>query len=207
MSLAAILFSSCQSDGRKLPIYGAREAVSKMVNGKPTTDTVYQTIPDFSFLNQDSVTITNRQFDGKIYIADFFFTRCGTICPVMHRNMYDIYRQYKDNEQLKFLSHTIDFKHDRPGVLKTYAKKLGVNDARWQFVWGPKDQVYSLAKSSYMSSAVVDDSAAGGFDHSGYLLLIDKYRRIRGAYLGFDTAEVKQLEDDLKVLLAENETN
>jgi protein SCO1/2 len=205
--LTGVLFSSCQSSDRKLPIYGSREAVSNMVNDQLTTDTIYQTIPDFNFLNQDSVNITNHQFDGKIYIADFFFTRCGTICPIMHRNMYNIYQQYKDNKQLAFLSHTIDFKHDRPGVLKNYAKKLGVNDGRWQFVWGPKDKIYSLAKSSYMSSAVVDDNAAGGFDHSGYLLLIDKHRRIRGAYLGFDTAEVNQLKDDLKLLLAENETN
>jgi len=176
-----------------------------MVNGKLTIDTVYQTIPEFNFLNQDSLNITNREFDGKIYIADFFFTRCGTICPVMHRNMYNIYRDYKDNKDLQFLSHTIDFKHDHPSVLKSYAKKLGVNDARWQFVWGAKDEVYSLAKNSYMSSAIVDDDAAGGFDHSGYLVLIDKHRRIRGAYLGFDTTEVKQLKEDLKVLLAEDE--
>jgi protein SCO1/2 len=205
--LAGVVFSSCHSKEKKLPIYGLRETVNKMVNGKLTTDTVYQTIPNFSFLNQDGVTITNRQFDGKVYIADFFFTRCGTICPVMHRNMYNIYQQYKDNKELQFLSHTIDFKYDRPGILKTYAKNLGVKDARWQFVWGTKDQVYSLAKNSYMSSAVVDDDAEGGFDHSGYLLLIDKHRRIRGAYLGFDTTEVRQLKDDLKILLAENEDN
>jgi protein SCO1/2 len=205
--LACMVFSSCRPASKKLPIYGSREAVSKMVNGKLTTDTIYQTIPDFNFLNQDSVNITNHQFDGKIYIADFFFTRCGTICPVMHRNMYDIYRQYKDNKELQFLSHTIDIKHDRPGVLKAYAKKLGINDARWQFVWGTKDKIYSLAKNSYMSSAVVDDDAEGGFDHSGYLILIDKHRRIRGAYLGFDTAEVQQLKDDLKTLLAENDND
>jgi protein SCO1/2 len=205
--LPVIMFSSCQSNGKKLPIYGSREAVSKMVNGQLTTDTVYQTIPNFSFLNQDSVSITNQQFDGKIYIADFFFTRCGTICPIMHRNMYDIYQQYKGNKELQFLSYTIDFKHDRPGILKTYAKKLGINDARWQFVWGTKDKVYSLAKNSYMSSAVVDDSAEGGFDHSGYLILVDKHRRIRGAYLGFDTVEVQQLKSDLKLLLTENENN
>ena len=169
------------------------------------TDTLYQTIPDFRLLNQDSIYLTNQKFDRKIYIADFFFTRCPTICPVMHRNMLAIYRQYQDNKEIQFLSHSIDFKHDSPDALKAYAAKLGVNDGRWQFVCGSKKQIYSLAEKSYMSSAVMDDNAAAGFDHSGYLLLIDKHRRIRGAYLGFDTAEVRQLKDDLKLLLAEKD--
>jgi protein SCO1/2 len=203
--LAGMLFAGCQSEPEKLPIYGSRKAVSKLVNGELTTDTLYQTIPDFQLLNQDSVYLTNKHFDGKIYIADFFFTRCPTICPVMHRNMLKFYRQYQGNKNLQFLSHSIDFRHDRPAVLKTYAEKLGVNDARWQFVCGSKQEIYALAEKAYMSSAGIDNNAAGGFDHSGYLLLIDKHRRLRGAYLGFDTTEVQQLSDDLKVLLAEKE--
>src|SRR3569833_2356530 len=205
--LTAMLFSACQPESKKLPIYGTRKAVSRLVNGQVTTDTLYQTIPDFHLLNQDSAYVTNKQFDGKIYIADFFFTRCPTICPVMHRNMYKIYRQYQNNKDILFLSHSFDFKHDRPAVLKTYAEKLGVTDARWQLVCGSKEEIYSQAEKAYMSSAGIDESAAGGFDHSGYLLLIDKHRRLRGAYMGFDTAEVKQLTNDLKVLLAENEQN
>jgi protein SCO1/2 len=206
VSLAvALIFSACRSETQKLPIYGSRQAISKVVDGRETIDTVYQTIPDFNLLNQDSVYITNKQFDGKIYIADFFFTRCPTICPVMHRNMYKLYSQYRDNKNLKFISHSIDFRHDRPGVLHTYAKKLGVNDDRWQFVCGSKKEIYGLAENAYMSAASQDDKASGGFDHSGYLLLIDKHRRLRGAYLGFDTAEVQQLSDDLKILLAEND--
>lgn len=202
---ALLLVSACQSPARKLPIYGSREPITKSVNGKATIDTLYQTIPDFSLLNQDSIYVTNKNFDGKIYIADFFFTACTTICPVMHRNMLEIYRQYQDNKEVQFLSHSIDFKHDRPHVLRAYGKKLGVNDTRWQFVCGSKKQIYSLAEQAYMSSATLDDQAAGGFDHSGYLVLVDKHRRIRGAYLGFDTVEVRQLKEDLKVLLAEKE--
>lgn len=200
-----LMVSACHSPAKKLPIFGSREAARRMVNGKATTDTVYQTIPDFRLLNQDSTYLTNRTFDGKIYIADFFFTRCPTICPVMHRNMLEIYRKYSDNKDVQFLSHSIDFRHDSPHVLKAYAVKLGVNDGRWQFVCGNKKEIYSLAEKAYMSSAALDDQAAGGFDHSGYLVLIDKHRRIRGAYLGFDTVEVRQLKEDLKLLLTEKE--
>jgi protein SCO1/2 len=203
--LVFLLVSACHSPARKLPIFGSRETLSNTVNGKATIDTLYQTIPDFRLLNQDSAYLTNQTFDGKVYIADFFFTRCPTICPVMHRNMLDIYRQYRDHKELRFLSHSIDFKHDSPSVLKAYAKKLGVNDGRWQFVCGSKKQIYSLAEQAYMSSAALDGNAAGGFDHSGYLVLIDKQRRIRGAYLGFDTMEVRQLKEDLKLLLDEKE--
>jgi protein SCO1/2 len=203
--LGIILISACNSSTRKLPIYGLREAISKSVNGKTTVDTLYQTIPNFSLLNQDSIYLTNETFDGKIYIADFFFTRCPTICPVMHRNMLNIYQQYRSNNDVRFLSHSIDFKHDSPHVLKSYAQKLGVDDSRWQFVCGTKKEIYSLAEKSYMSTAIMDDNAAAGFDHSGFLLLVDKKRRIRGAYLGYDTVEVKQLRDDLKILLAEKE--
>lgn len=203
--LTCVLLSACQSQTRTLPIYGQRKAVSKSVGGKTVTDTVYQTIPDFRLLNQDSTYLTNRTFDGKIYIADFFFTRCPTICPVMHRNMLKMYRQYQGNQEIQFLSHSIDFKHDSPHVLKAYAKNIGVKDARWQFVCGSKKEIYTLAEKSYMSAAAMDDKAAAGFDHSGYLLLIDKHRRLRGAYLGFDTDEVQQLMNDLKVLLAEKD--
>ncbi len=102
-----------------MPIYGHREAVTvQNADGTTRIDTAYQTIPAFRFLNQDSVYITNDKFKDKIYIADFFFTSCTSICPVMHRNMKTIFDKYKDNPDVMFLSHTIDFKYDKPSVLK-----------------------------------------------------------------------------------------
>ena len=130
---AALCFlQACTTNSEnKLPILGERAPVEKTVDGKTVVDTVYQTIEPFSYLNQDSVIVTDRDFDNKIYIADFFFTSCNTICPEMHRNMMGVYKKYKDNPQVKILSHSIDIKYDLPSRLKTYASKLGVEVARF----------------------------------------------------------------------------
>ena len=202
--ILSCLITSCQTNDRVLPIYGKKEAVKKVVDGKEVTDTIYQTIPAFSFLNQDSVPTSNAFFDGKIYIADFFFTRCPSICPIMHRNLYNIYEHFRDNNSILYLSHTVDFKNDKPSVLKRYADKLGVTDKRWQFVTGPKEQIYSLAEESYISTAEEMAEAPGGYAHSGFFLLIDRQRRLRGAYDGTDSLAVKQLIEDAEILLNEN---
>lgn len=194
-ALTLLTFISCTQD-RKLPIYGPRETV----NG---TDTIYQTIPDFKLLNQDSVMISNQNFAGKIYVADFFFTSCSTICPVMHRNMKNIFELYKDNPDLMFLSHTIDFKYDKPSVLKKYAQKLGVDGPKWQFAYGSKEDIYKLAEENYLVAVNEDSTARDGYIHQGWLVLIDKEKRIRGAYDGTSKEDVDKLMKDIPVLLAE----
>jgi len=193
-----VTFFGCNND-KKLPIYGQREA--KVT--KDGVDTVYQTIPAFAFLNQDSTIITQDTFKDKIYIADFFFTSCSTICPVMHRNMKEIFEQYKDNSDVMFLSHTIDFKYDKPSVLKKYAQKLGVDGKKWQFVWGNKEEIYMIAEKSYLTVVEEDSTATDGYIHQGWLVLIDKEKRIRGAYDGTKTEQVAQLKKDVEILLAE----
>ncbi|SMD12343.1 SCO family protein [Pedobacter nyackensis] len=204
LTAAVIFISSCQ-DGKKLPILGPRAAETvKNADGSTSIDTVYKTIPAFSFLNQDSVAITNDKFKDKIYIADFFFTSCSTICPTMHRNMKEIFEKYKDNPEVMYLSHTIDFKYDTPSVLKKYAQKLGVDDGRWQFVHGSKDSVYKIAENDYLVAVIEDSTAKDGYIHQGWLVLIDKQKRIRGAYDGTDTKQVAQLMKDIPVLLAED---
>jgi protein SCO1/2 len=197
------LIISCTPHERKLPIYGEREIVHKNVNGIDVTDTIYKTIPSFSFLNQDSTYITNTFFDGEIYIADFFFTSCPTVCPIMHRNLSKVYQHFRNNKQIRFLSYSIDFKNDKPAVLKEYAKKLGVFDNRWQFVTGPKEQVYTLAEKSYVSAAQEAGDAPGGYIHSGYFILIDGQRRLRGVYDGTDSLSVQQLDEDIEILFKE----
>jgi len=202
--LAVILFfCSCRED-RKLPIYGLRDTKTvKNADGSTSVDTVYQSIPAFKLLNQDSLYITNDTFKGKVYVADFFFTSCTSICPIMHRNMKKIFEQYKDNPEVMFLSHTIDFKYDRPAVLKKYAQKLGVDGAKWQFAYGAKDTVYALATKNYLVSVAQDDNDKQGYVHQGFLVLVDKDRRVRGAYDGTNPEQVAQLEKDIPVLLAE----
>jgi protein SCO1/2 len=206
--LAVILFfCSCRED-RKLPFYGLRDTKTiKHKDGSTSVDTVYQTIPAFHLLNQDSVSITNDTFKGKVYVADFFFTSCTTICPIMHRNMKKIFDNYKDNPDVMFLSHTIDFKYDTPAVLKKYAQKLGVDGPKWQFAYGAKDTVYTLATKSYLVSVAQDDNDKQGYVHQGFLVLIDKDRRIRGAYDGTNPEQVSQLEKDIPLLLAEEKNN
>lgn len=202
--VSSLIFSACQ-DNRKLPILGPRAVETvKNPDGSSRIDTVYKSIPAFSFLNQDSVSITNDLFKDKIYIADFFFTSCTTICPTMHRNMKEIFEKYKDNPDVMYLSHTIDFKYDKPAVLKKYAQKLGVDDGRWQFVYGSKDSVYQIAEKDYLVAVIEDTTAKDGYIHQGWLVLIDKQQRIRGAYDGTDTKQVAQLMKDIPVLLAED---
>ena len=201
-SLLTLIFA-CNSEPKKLPILGTRDAVEKIIDGKTVIDTVYQTLPQFSFINQDSVIINSDSLNGKIYVADFFFTTCPSICPIMSKHMLSIYQKYKGNEDVKFLSHTIDPKHDTIPVLKKYADKLGVSGKQWYFLLGDKDEVYKLAKEGYMSFAAQDSTVPGGITHSGYFLLIDKEKRIRGAYDGTDETQVNQLMKDMDVLLSE----
>lgn len=200
------MLAACKNDTEKrLPILGEREPVEKQVNGKTITDTIYQTIPDFNFINQDSASITNRDFDGKIYVADFFFTSCTSICPIMHRNMLNVYNEFQGNEQVKILSHTIDFKYDTPSKLKDYAEKLGVTGDQWQFVKGTKDSVYRLAEKNYLVAVSEDSTARDGFIHQGWFILVDKKRRLRGAYDGTKPDQVDQLIADMKTLLKEDQ--
>lgn len=198
-----ISITGCNNE-KKLPIYGNREAaIVKGKDGIDRIDTVYQTIPAFKFLNQDSTYITQDMFKGKIYVADFFFTSCSTICPTMHRNLKTVYEQYKDNPAVMFLSHTIDFKYDKPSVLKKYAQKLGIDTKKWQFVYGSKEEVYTLAEKSYLTVVEEDSTATDGYIHQGWLVLIDKEKRMRGAYDGTKPEAIEQLKKDMNTLLAE----
>jgi protein SCO1/2 len=204
IALAMLALQSCsnQSD-TKLPILGNREPVERIVDGKTVIDTVYQTISPFSYFNQDSVAVTDKDFDGKIYVADFFFTSCNTICPIMHRNMLDVYKKFKDNPKVKFLSHSIDIKYDLPSRLKTYATKLGVEGNQWEFVHGSRDSIFNIAAKNYLVSAFEDSSDPQGLVHQGWFILVDTKKQLRGAYDGTKADQVKQLMEDMDKLLIE----
>lgn len=198
-----LIIASCSKE-RKLPIFGMRDTrVVKNADGSSTVDTIYQTIPKFDFLDQDSVAITNDRFKDKIYVADFFFTSCPSICPTMHRNMKTVYNSFKDNPEVMFLSHTIDYKYDKPSVLKRYAAKLGVDDKKWEFAYGSKEDIYKIAEKSYLVSVQEDSTSKDQYVHQGWLVLVDKDKRVRGAYDGTDAKAVEQLAKDIPVLLAE----
>ncbi|MEE1885786.1 SCO family protein [Pedobacter flavus] len=201
--LVLSVITGCKEE-KTLPIYGERHTQeTKLANGEIKVDTIYKTIPDWEFLNQDSVLINQKTFENKVYIADFFFTSCSTICPIMHRNMKTIYDEFKNNDDLMFLSHTIDFKYDKPSRLKTYAQKLGVDTKKWQFAYGSKEKVYTIAEKDYLVAANEDSTARDGYIHQGFFILIDKQRRIRGAYDGTNDEQVEKLRKDLPILLKE----
>jgi protein SCO1 len=199
----SVFLSSCNSKPEKLPILGNREAIVKTVNGKQITDTLYHQIPDFEFINQDSVKITQKDYAGKIYVADFFFTTCPTICPKMKTQMLRIYEKFKDNPNVAILSHSIDPRHDTPAVLKEFSKNLGIQNSMWTMVTGDKAKIYEIGQKSYMVSATDDPTQPGGIVHSGAFILVDKNRHIRGIYDGTEPERVDKLIEDMEVLLKE----
>ncbi|GAA3964346.1 SCO family protein [Mucilaginibacter dorajii] len=201
--MAFALLSSCTSKSNRLPILGSKNPVTKTVDGKQVTDTTYATIPDFKFVNQYGDTITAKNLDGKIYVADFFFTTCPSICPLMHRNMLNVYKEFKDDNNFRILSHTIDPKYDTVPVLKRYADKMGIAGNSWWLLHGNKGDTYGIAKS-YLQS-VQERNPAGQYIHDGFFILIDKQKRIRGTYEGTDPKEVDKLIADIKTLKAEPE--
>ncbi|WP_183573367.1 SCO family protein [Mucilaginibacter sp. X5P1] len=200
-----LLFGACKTNTTKntLPIYGQRTAVTKTVNGQQVTDTDYQTIPAFKFVNQYGDSTGSKDLEGKIYVADFFFTSCPSICPIMQRNMLNVYNEFKNTPDFKIISFTIDPKHDTVPVLKNYADKLGISGNSWWLMLGARDSVYNLAAKSYLVAVSEDSTVAGGYMHQGYFVLIDKQKRVRGSYDGTDMKQVNQLIDDIKTLQAE----
>lgn len=187
-----LLLASCTPKERPLPIFGERELVGK--------DTVYHTIANFKFVDQDSSIITNKTYQDKIYVADFFFTSCRTICPIMKTQLVRVYEATKEMPDVLLLSHTIDPEYDTVALLHDFAERLGVESKRWHFVTGVKDSIYKIAQTSYFATAMEDTSEPDGFIHSGAFLLIDKKGRIRGKYDGTKEEEVNQLIIDIKRL-------
>jgi protein SCO1/2 len=186
----------------ELPVLGRPKIVTREVNGEMISDTLSHRIDRFSFVNQDSVIVTNDTFKDKIYVADFFFTSCPTICPVMKQQMLRVYDKYKEEDQLAILSHTIDPEYDTVGLLNDYASRLGVSSDKWHFVTGEKDEIYEIGESSYMVVANEDENAPGGFIHSGAFLLVDQQGQIRGVYDGTLEEQVDLLIKDISRLLA-----
>jgi protein SCO1/2 len=197
--LLLVFLTACKQKRPRLPILGKME----IVNSGGSIDTISHTIPDFAFVDQDSNLITKETLKGKVYVADFFFTTCPTICPIMKTQMLRVYEQYKGNDQVAFLSHTIDPKHDTVAVLKDYADRLGISSGQWHMVTGDREEIFEIAQTSYMVSANEDPSAPGGAVHSGAFILVDKKRRIRGYYDGTKAEEVDKLVKDIDFLLKE----
>jgi protein SCO1/2 len=195
-ALCFLLGCCTQKKEEKLPIFGEREVLGG--------DTVYHKINPFQFVDQDSAVITNETVKNKIYVADFFFTTCRTICPIMKTQMLRVYDSIKNDQDVLLLSHTIDPEYDTVGLLHDYADRLGVKSDKWHFLTGNKDSIYNIAQKSYFATAMEDKTEADGFIHSGAFLLIDKHQRIRGKYDGTKEEDVNRLLGDIERLKKED---
>jgi protein SCO1/2 len=200
LSLIALIVFGCGpkqevTDKQSLPIIG-----EKKLGGAEAKDTLYHTIPDFSFVNQYNETVTQKTVENKIYVADFFFATCQSICPQMSSQLVNVQKAFANDSNILILSHTVNPMHDTVEVLKGYAQSYGAEKDKWHFLTGNKKEIYAIAKDGYLINALEDDGTPEGFLHSELFLLIDKQKRIRGMYDGTDSVAVAKLIADIKLL-------
>lgn len=191
----AFLFIDSSKPLRKLPIYGNKYLENK--------DTVFHKVPAFRFINQDSIVITEQNFEGAIYLVDFFFTTCQSICPIMSTQMQRVADAFKENDAVKIISHTVDPETDNIQQLKEYATKHQADSKQWHFLTGSKQDLYHIARNGYLLDAHEGDGGEEDFIHTQNFALVDKDKRIRGFYDGTNTEEIDQLIKDINLLLAE----
>ena len=192
---------SCKPEVPKLllPIYGEKKISSE--EGK--NDTIYHTIGAFILTNQFGESISNQTVKNKIYVANFFFATCQSICPVMSTNLTSLQKVFEKDDSLLILSHSVNPLHDTVEVLMSYATTYEAIKNKWHLLTGDKKEIYALAKDSYLVNALEDDGSTEGFLHSELFLLIDTKGRMRGMYDGTDKAQVKKLEEDIRLLKQE----
>ena len=189
----------------KLPVYSPYDVNPLLVDKSLQNKKSNHHIADFTLINQNGDTITKADFKGKIYVADFFFTRCQTICPVMAVNMKELQDYFKDDDEVKFLSHSVTPIMDSVPVLRAYADKKGAIDGKWEITTGDKKHIYNLARKSYF--AVLDEGDGGDQDfiHTEQFILIDKDFQIRGFYDGTEKDEMQRIIKDIAILKKEYE--
>ncbi len=194
-------------------------AIPKIVENFTQSDLVYivvnnedkKQVPNFSFTNQEGKTIDNKTYKGKVYIVEFFFTTCPSICPIMNRNMVKIQNEFFGNPNLGIASFTIDPAHDTPRVLKDYAESYKITNPNWHLLTGEKESIYNLANKGFNIYAGENAEVEGGFEHSGYFALIDQEGYMRSRidengntivyYNGLEDSGIQMLKEDIKKLL------
>lgn len=199
-SAAAItLFYTILKPRETLPIYQPAEVNEKLVDTSIIHVSKYHKISDFKLINQNGEEITQEFYKNKIYVADFFFTTCQDICPIMTKNMYRLQEELKEDNDILFLSHTVIPEIDTVQQLKKYAVDNKIDESKWNLVTGDKKQIYELARKSYLA---VEDAEFGEYDmiHTENFMLIDKKRQIRGFYDGTNDLEIDRLISDIEIL-------
>jgi protein SCO1/2 len=183
-----------------LPIYNPSNFNPELVDKSLQNKTQNHTVSDFELINQNGQVITQDNYKDKIYVTDFFFTRCGSICPIMTDNMTKIQKEFIDNDDIMFLSLSVTPEIDSVSVLKKYAKNKGVIDSKWNITTGDKKHIYELARQSYFAVVEQGDGGLQDFIHTPNFILIDKEKQIRGIYDGTNDQDIERLIDDIYVL-------
>ncbi|MFT7344386.1 MAG: protein SCO1/2 [Lentimonas sp.] len=198
-----LALSSCDAQPKRaLPYIGNFDLEYSTVDGEEIVDTIYPKMTEFSYLNEDSVMISSEDMKGKIWVSDFFFTTCPTICPTMTSQMKRLNKKTEDlASQIQFMSFSINPTRDTPRKLKEYKKRHGISVSNWHFFTGDEKKTHKLGIEHFQIFAGQDDLSAGGYAHSPAFTLVDKEGFIRGVYIGTDTKDVDRMADDIRKLL------
>ena len=194
------LFYSALKPKKTLPIYNPSMVNPELVDSTIQYISKYHTIADFSFTNQNGKTITQKDYEGKIYVADFFFTTCGSICPKMTTNLVEVQKAFINNPKVMLLSHTVFPEIDSVSVLKKYAIKNGVINSKWNLVTGDKKQIYAMARKSYLAVKLGKPEELYDMVHTENFVLVDSKRRVRGFYDGTKKEDIERLIEDINFL-------
>jgi protein SCO1/2 len=202
-----VALSCTDKSPRHLPYLGNYDVSYRKQNGKTTTDTIYQRIPSFTFLNEDSVLVSNKTFAGKVWISEFFFASCPSICPIMNTQLKNVEKALQAYQKdIQYLSFTIDPTNDKPSVLKAHKRKLGIHNPNWSFLSGNEAFTHQLGIEHFLIFAGREEEALGGYAHSGAFTLVDKKGYVRGVYevvqpdLSVNKKEFQRLINDTKTL-------
>lgn len=199
-AITLYLFYGALKPSKTLPIYNPADVNPELVDSTVQYISKYHTIADFSFINQNGDTITQKDYEGKIYVADFFFTTCGSICPKMTANLFDVQEAIKNNPKVMLLSHTVFPETDSVPALKAYAKKYGVDDKKWNLVTGDKKEIYTMARKSYLAVKMGRPDQLYDMVHTENFVLVDTKRRVRGFYDGTKKEDIQRLIEDINFL-------
>lgn len=188
---------------RKLKILAPADLNPELVDSSKSNVTRMHRVGDFSLINQNGEKVTPETFEGKVYVADFFFTTCPNICPKMTKQMHRASKAFEDDDRVMFLSHTVQPEVDSVEVLAEYAKEYNVNDDNWMLVTGDKKQIYELARKSYFAATTEGSGGPDDFIHTENFVLVDREKRLRGFYDGTSTEDVDRMINEIQILLEE----
>lgn len=205
-TITIYLFYSALKPAKSLPIFNPSDVNPELVDSTVQYKSKYHTIADFSFINQNGKIITQKNYEGKIYVADFFFTTCGSICPKMTTNLVEVQKAFLTNPKVMILSHSVLPDVDDVAKLKAYAIKNGVNDKKWNLVTGDKAAIYTMARKSYLAVKQGKPDELYDMVHTENFVLVDTKRRVRGFYDGTNKEEIQRLITDIN-WLCEDEKN